>query len=115
MALQAHCRLLLLENVDVLVRRSLAPNRLQHLTRGELDLVVARDSTLVIVEVKWRRSAHFGGPAAAVNETKQSRMRAATAIWLAEHPEWSQRDDVAVRFDVAAVTGGEINILESAF
>ena len=82
---------------------------------GELDLAVARDSTLVIVEVKCRRSAHFGGPAAAVTETKQSRMRAATAIWLAEHPEWSQRDDVAVRFDVAAVTGGEINILESAF
>jgi Holliday junction resolvase-like predicted endonuclease len=38
--------------------------------------------------------------------------RAAAAIWLAEHPEWSQRDDVAVRFNVAAVTGGEINILE---
>lgn len=81
---------------------------------GELDLVVARDSTLVIGEVKWRRSEHFGRPVAAVTETKQLRMRAATAIWLAEHPEWSQRDDAAVRFDVAADTGGDINILESA-
>ena len=68
----------------------------------------------MIVEAEWRRSAHFGGPAAAVTETKQSRMRAATAIWPAEYPEWSQRDEVAARFDVAAVTGGEINILESA-
>jgi putative endonuclease len=40
---------------------------------GELALVVAKDSILVIDEVKWRRSAHFGGPAAAVTETKQSR------------------------------------------
>ena len=79
------------------------------------DLVVAGDSTLVIGEVKWRRSELFGGPAAVVTETKQPRMRVATAIWLAEHPEWSQRDDVAVRFDVVAVTGGVINILESAF
>ena len=54
---------------------------------GELDLIVARDSTLVIVEVKWRRSEYFVGPAAAVTETKQSRTRVATLIWLAEHPE----------------------------
>ena len=80
---------------------------------GELDLVVARDSTLVIVEVKWRRPEHFGGPAA-VTETKQSRTRAAIAIQLAEYPEWSQRDDVAVRCGVAAVTGGDLNILETA-
>ena len=82
---------------------------------GELDLIVARDSTLEIVEAKWRRPAQFGGPAAVITETKQSQTRAATSIRLADHPEWSQRDDVVVRFDLAAVIGGEINILESAF
>ena len=78
---------------------------------GELDLNVATDSTLVIVEAKWRRSAQFDGSAAVDTETKQSQTQAATPILLADHLQSSQRDDVAVRFDVAAVIGGEINIL----
>jgi len=36
---------------------------------GELDLIVATDSTLVIVEAKWRRSAQFDGSAAVDTET----------------------------------------------
>ncbi|HBU76204.1 MAG: hypothetical protein CL447_03320 [Acidimicrobiaceae bacterium] len=36
---------------------------------GELDLIVATDSTLVIVEAKWRRSPQFDGSAAVDTET----------------------------------------------
>jgi putative endonuclease len=82
---------------------------------GELDLVAANLSTLAVIEVKWRRSNDFGGPAGAVGSVKQSRIKAATESWLMSHPAWSQRDDVAIRFDVAAVTGGVIEVFEAAF
>ena len=82
---------------------------------GELDLVVANVATLAVIEVKWRRSNEFGGPAGAVGSAKQYRIRAATELWLMSHSEWSQRDDVAIRFDVAAVTGGVIEVFEAAF
>jgi hypothetical protein len=50
-----------------------------------------------------------------VTETKQSPTQAATSIWLVDRPKWSQRNYVAVRFVVATVIGGEINILDKAF
>lgn len=82
---------------------------------GELDVVAMRYAMIVIVEVKWRRSIAFGGASAAVGLEKQSRIRAATQAWLLAHPEWSHRDDLVIRFDVAAVTGGNIEIFERAF
>lgn len=82
---------------------------------GELDLVAVKSSLIAIVEVKRRSSTAFGGAAAAVGPEKQSRIRAATQAWLSVHPAWSQRSDLSIRFDVAAVTSGDIFILEQAF
>ncbi len=78
---------------------------------GEVDLIVRRGDTIVFCEVKARASAEFGGPAAAVNWNKQRRLRRLAAAWLAEH-----RPGVAeVRFDVAAVTGARVEVLQGAF
>jgi putative endonuclease len=82
---------------------------------GELDVVALRGSTLAVVEVKWRRSNAFGGAISAVGPLKQSRIRAATEAWLVACRERSQRADLSIRFDVAAVTGGTIEIFERAF
>ena len=82
---------------------------------GELDIVSANSSTLAVIEVKWRQSSEFGGAAGAVGLVKQSQIKAATELGLVRHPAWSQRDDLAVRFDVAAVTGGVIEVFEAAF
>ncbi len=78
---------------------------------GELDLVCRRGPTLVVCEVKARRSAAFGTPAEAVGRDKQRRVRRLAARWLREHGIrcWE------VRFDVAAVTGDRLEILQDAF
>jgi putative endonuclease len=78
---------------------------------GELDLVVARGGLLVFCEVKARASAAYGSPAEAVTPTKQARIRRLAAAWLRAH---GRRADT-VRFDVAAVTGSAIDVVEGAF
>lgn len=66
---------------------------------GEIDIVAADGSTLVICEVKTRSSAAFGTPAEAVTWAKQRRLRELAVLWLAEHPgHWQE-----IRFDVVAV------------
>lgn len=79
---------------------------------GELDLVVRRGRTVVVAEVKTRRSAAFGVPAIAVDDAKQHRIRRLAAMWLAEHRVGRRID---VRFDVVAITGVYVEVYEHAF
>ena len=79
---------------------------------GELDLVLAGDGCIVFCEVKARASAQFGGPEGAVHWAKQRRLRRLAAAWLAsERPEGL----LDVRFDVAAVVGAKVHVIEHAF
>jgi putative endonuclease len=75
----------------------------------------------VFCEVKTRSSDRFGVPAEAVTGTKQRRLRTLAARFLAEHPgaavagsgrrgRWR-----GIRFDVAAVVGGRVDVIEAAF
>ena len=67
--------------------------------RGEIDIIAADGSTLVICEVKTRSSLAFGEPAEAVGEAKARRLRLLAAQWLAEHPgSWE-----SIGFDVVSV------------
>jgi putative endonuclease len=78
---------------------------------GEIDLVARKGRVLVVCEVKARRSEAFGGGFEAVTATKQARLRRLAARWLAE----SRPGAVEVRFDVVAVTGARVEVLEGAF
>ena len=80
---------------------------------GELDLVAEQDGCLCFIEVKSRRSASFGGPAAAVNREKQRRIARAAAHYLqAFHPG----PPPACRFDVVALHDqGEPELIPDAF
>lgn len=78
---------------------------------GELDLVVRRGTTVVFSEVKARRTDAYGPPSSAVGPAKQRRIRRLAAEWLRAH---GVRADT-VRFDVVAVTGSRLELLEGAF
>ena len=79
---------------------------------GELDLIVRNGREFVFCEVKTRTTDAFGVPAEAVTRDKQARIRRLAARWLSEDAPLRPR---AIRFDVAAILGGEVEILEGAF
>jgi putative endonuclease len=78
---------------------------------GELDLIVRRGRLHVVCEVKARSSLAFGSPLEAVGLQKQRRIRRLAARWLEE----SGTRAGELRFDVAAVLAGEIEVVEAAF
>jgi putative endonuclease len=78
---------------------------------GELDLVLRRGDLFVFSEVKTRRSDRFGSPASAVTPDKQRRIRRLAIVWLRAHGMHAAQ----MRFDVVAITGVRVQIIESAF
>jgi putative endonuclease len=78
---------------------------------GELDLVLGRAGTVVFCEVKTRTSTAFGAPVEAITRTKRERLRRLAVQWLSGAGV-SARE---IRFDVASVLDGEVEVLQSAF
>jgi len=70
---------------------------------GEIDLVMLEAATLVFVEVRFRRSANFGGAAVSVDAAKRRKIARASQAWLSSHRQFS---NASCRFDVVAVTPG---------
>jgi putative endonuclease len=81
---------------------------------GELDIVAASDGVLVFCEVKARSSDRFGTPAEAVGPLKQRRLRELATRYLAAWPSERRRPG-RIRFDVAAVSGDAVEVIEAAF
>jgi putative endonuclease len=79
--------------------------------QGELDLVVRRGEVVVFCEVKTRSSTAFGAPVEAVTRAKQVRLRRVAARYLEDGTERAG----LVRFDVASVLGGAVEVVEGAF
>ena len=79
---------------------------------GELDLILRNGREFVFCEVKARTTDAFGVPAEAVHREKQARIRRLAARWLEHDAPMPPR---AIRFDVAAVLGTTIEVLEGAF
>ena len=79
---------------------------------GELDLVVRRGRTVVFCEVKRRRTVRFGTPAESITYEKKQRIRHLAARWLRESGAMRPGE---IRFDVAAILDGSIDVLEGAF
>lgn len=78
---------------------------------GEIDLILRRGGVVVFCEVKTRSSSALGTPAEAVGWRKQTKLRSLATQWLAQ----SSRRVPKIRFDVACVKGGQIEVLEGAF
>lgn len=79
--------------------------------QGELDLVVRKGRVLVFCEVKTRTTDAFGTPAEAVTREKRDRIRRLAAVYLEEAPFRARE----VRFDVAGVLDGKLEVIEAAF
>lgn len=93
---------------------------------GELDLVMMDEGgpdrggrnarTLVFVEVRYRRSARFGGGAVSIDAGKRRRLVRAAQAFLAAHREYAQ---APCRFDVIEAAGDpaapELRWLKDAF
>jgi len=72
---------------------------------GELDLVMLeREKTLVLIEVRTRANNDYGGAAASVDWKKQQRL-----VLAAEHLRMKRAElrHYPARFDVVAITTGE--------
>ena len=86
--------------------------------RGELDVVVMHGTVLVVCEVKARANNAFGFAAEAVTPAKQLKVRRATFDFV----EHLRVNDAALharirstRFDVATMTGVQLEVLPNAF
>ena len=79
---------------------------------GELDLIVRRGRAYIFCEVKSRSSTAFGFPVEAVTRAKQVRIRRLAARWLDDEAPLRPAE---IRFDVASVLEGRIEVLEGAF
>ncbi|RMG04878.1 MAG: YraN family protein [Planctomycetota bacterium] len=94
----AACRYLKKRGFRIVARRS--RNRL-----GEIDIIAVERATrtVVFVEVKARRTAEFGGPAAAVTGGKKRRLCRAVQLFIRRH----DLEELAMRIDVITVVPQE--------
>lgn len=85
---------------------------------GEIDIVCRDNSTIVFVEVRYRRNRHFASAAASVTISKQRKL-IRTAQFFLQRRGWSNSH--ACRFDVVAISRAtaaskdEIQWLKNAF
>jgi putative endonuclease len=68
---------------------------------GELDLVARSGDLLVVVEVRTRSTAAFGGAAASIDARKRAHIVRAARLLLREHAALAR---LRVRFDVIVVS-----------
>lgn len=74
-----------------------------HCRFGEIDLIMMDNSTLVFIEVRYRKSALYGGAAASVTPKKQAKLIKTAQIFLAQQPQlW----ECNCRFDLVAFEEG---------
>jgi len=78
---------------------------------GEIDLICRRGRVLVFCEVKTRSTDRFGSPLEAVTLAKRRRLRRLATLYLLEAASGAP----IVRFDVAAVLGDRVEVVENAF
>lgn len=69
---------------------------------AEVDLVMRQGIDFVFVEVRQRKSAVYGAPAATIDVKKISRIRYVALHYMVKH---YQRDDLPMRFDALLILG----------
>lgn len=80
--------------------------------QGEIDVIGMQDGYLVFVEVKYRKTMNCGTATEAVTTAKQKKI-----CRVADYYRYSHHcsSDTAVRYDVLAIQGEEIQWIQNAF
>ncbi|MFS0852225.1 YraN family protein [Microbacterium sp. 179-I 3D4 NHS] len=73
--------------------------------KGELDIVAAQGSALSVVEVKTRRTAHFGHPFEAIDDRKRRRLWSLAHAWIHAHPHLAVGREV--RLEAIGIIGDD--------
>lgn len=79
---------------------------------GEIDIVARQDGYLVFVEVKYRADSTVGNPLEAVTSAKQRTISKVASYYCLTH---GYGTFTPCRFDVAAVLGEQIKVIQNAF
>ena len=69
--------------------------------RGEIDLIVSKDKTLVFVEVRYRNDTYRGTPAETVTYRKIGKIIRTAQFFLLKNPMFQEYD---CRFDVISIS-----------
>ena len=79
---------------------------------GEIDIIAKDGAYLVFVEVKYRASAACGSALEAVDYRKQQSILRVAQYYMVSHGYGTQTN---CRFDVVAIQGTEITLIQNAF
>lgn len=79
---------------------------------GEIDIIAKDGAYLVFVEVKYRASAACGSALEAVDYRKQQSILRVAQYYMVSHGYGTQTN---CRFDVVAIQGTEIMLIQNAF
>lgn len=73
---------------------------------GEIDLIMQEAKTIVFVEVRMRKSQHFGGAALSITSNKQQKLIHTAQHYLLQH------GNSACRFDAILMTSDKMESIE---
>ncbi len=76
-----------------------------HSRHGEIDLIMRQQTTLVFIEVRYRKDRSFGGAVASITAAKQKRLELTALAYLQKLGR-----EVDARFDLLAIHGTPSNL-----
>lgn len=100
------CKFLISQNVKIIEQNFKA------LPYGEIDIVAIDESTLVFIEVKYRKSASFGAAQEMVGQAKQLKIINTANVFLEKNLQYQNYE---CRFDVIAINNNDIKWIKNAF
>ena len=92
-----------------LINKGLAiKTRNYHTKKGEIDLIMQDGSTIVFIEVRFRKMSFYGTPEETITKSKQSKIIFCAKHYLAKFKLWN----LDARFDVITIKPSQTNKLE---
>lgn len=103
--------------VDYLIKQGLTlVEQNTHSRYGEIDIIMREGEEWVFIEVRYRKTLHFGGGLESVNHSKQQKLIKTAEIYMQKHHKIEFK---TCRFDIIELSGeitkAKINWIQNAF